>query len=328
MRWRMGFVKTFKGVISLVLVGKLLKKLQRENDSLYQFMKRVYGSTIGLWYLKEMYAKYIGFYNGKKRLKLISDIEGDKIVSEKIRAGKPFMMGRFGSSEARGIFLDEFDMLCFYAGFFPRDKRLLGKFKEVYLGAAKHLDILGIWNYKNHFLNKIKLMKKLPNIEYVVSLSVAGGVCCSWLKELKGKKILVIHPFKKTIKKQHKKRDKLGILPKLKSLEVIKAVQTLGDTPDERFKTWFDALDYIKMEIDKKDFDVALVACGAYGLPLAAYVKSSGKQALHVGGGLQLLFGIKGKRWNDYGFYNKYWVSPSKEDFLKNYKVFEGGCYW
>ena len=117
-------------------------------------------------------------------------------------------------------------------------------------------------------------------------------------------------------------------MPNLKSLEVIKAVQTLGDNEDDRFRTWFDALDFMKREIDKKDFDIALIACGAYGLPLAAYVKSIGKQALHIGGGLQLLFGIRGKRWDDKMEYNKYWVSPMEDDCLKDCKKFEGGCYW
>lgn len=82
-------------------------------------------------------------------------------------------------------------------------------------------------------------------------------------------------------------------------------------------------------EIDKKDFDVALLGCGAYGFPLAAYIKSIGKQAIHVGGPLQLYFGIRGKRWTDMGFYsNKYWTSPSESERPQNLKNVEGGCYW
>jgi glycerol-3-phosphate dehydrogenase len=54
-----------------------------------------------------------------------------------------------------------------------------------------------------------------------------------------------------------------------------------------------------KKRSTKKDYDVALIGCGAYGLPLASHVKRKGKQSIHLGGGLQLLFGIKGKRWDD-----------------------------
>jgi len=308
---------------------KILNKIQQYPEA-YAKLKNIYGNTIGLWYFKELYAKYVGFYNGKKRLKLLSGPDGEKAIAEKIRSGKPFMLGRFGSSEVRGMFKDEFDILCYFAGFFPKDKRLIGKFKKVYLGAAKYLDILAVWNYKNHFIDKIKLLRNLPNIEKVVPLSAAGGINHLWLKELKGKKVLVIHPFKKTIEHQYKKMDKLKILPKLKSLQIIKAIQTIAGNKDKRFKTWFDALDFMKKEVDKKDFDVALIACGAYGLPLAAHVKSIGKQALHIGGGLQLLFGIRGKRWeNDKDIkFNQYWTYPLKEDTPKEHKKLEGGCYW
>jgi hypothetical protein len=147
---------------------------------------------------------------------------------------------------------------------------------------------------------------------------------------LKDKKVLVIHPFKKTIEKQHKKRVKLDMLPKLKKLEVIKAVQTLADNRDPRFETWFDALEHMKDEISKKDFDIAIIGCGAYGLPLAAHVKSLGKQALHLGGGVQLLFGIKGKRWDNSPNikYTKDWIYPLEEDKMKDFKKIEGGAYW
>ena len=50
-------------------------------------------------------------------------------------------------------------------------------------------------------------------------------------------------------------------------------------------------------EAVKIDFDTAIIGCGAYGFPLAAKLKAAGKQAFHMGGATQLLFGIKGSRW-------------------------------
>lgn len=320
--------KIYKTLFIESSMGKILNFL-RTKPKLYDGLKKIYRYTFGMWFAKEMYLRYIGLYNGKRRLKLLNKSRGNKIVSEMIKSGKPFMLARYGSSEFRAIMNDkDFYLACFYAGFFPQDKNLLKKFRKVCLNSSKFMDILLVWNYKSHFFQKLKLVKNFLNVKYIIRTIDIGFINDLWIKSLKGKKILVIHPFKKTIESQYKKRKELGILPKLKSFEIIKAVQTLGGTLDERFGTWFDALDYMKKEIDKKDFDVALIACGAYGLPLAAHVKSIGKQALHVGGGLQLLFGIKGKRWDNAGIYNESWVSPSKEDFLKNYKVFEGGCYW
>ena len=96
--------------------------------------------------------------------------------------------------------------------------------------------------------------------------------------------------------------------------------------------TWFDALESMKREIDKRDFDIAIIGCGAYGFPLAAYVKSIGKKAVHLGGATQMLFGIKSKSWEDepkfHYLINEYWVSPKETERPANYKLVEGGRYW
>ncbi len=309
---------------------KVLNHL-RKKPELYSKLKKLYGKTIGLWFLKDLYLKYIGIYNGKKRLKLLNINKSDKMIAEKITSNKPFMLARYGSTEFRTLFSkDEISVLYFYSGFFPNDKKLWDNFRKVYMDSSKFLDILLVWNYRNHFLKKLKLIKNFPNIKYIIEGMTVTPSEGSWIKSLKNKKVLVVHPFKKTIEYQYKKRDKLKILPKLKSLQIIKAVQTLADNEDKRFKTWFDALEYMKKEINKKDFDIAIIGCGAYGLPLAAHIKSIGKQALHTAGGTQLLFGIKGKRWdNDPTIkYTKDWVSPFPEDTPQGYKKQEGGSYW
>ena len=83
-------------------------------------------------------------------------------------------------------------------------------------------------------------------------------------------------------------------------------------------------------ELQIHEFDVCLIGCGAYGLPIAAAVKKMGKQAIHIGGSLQLLFKIKGKRWVnrvDYEF-DKSWISPLTEDIPSQASKVEDACYW
>jgi len=303
----------------------------RGSPKFYSNLKAIYGQTIGLWSLKTLYLEKIGIYNGNKYVKLLSNSEADKLISNKIKSGKPFMLARYGSTEFRNLTGDnDFELLGTYSGFFPNDKTLLEKFRKIYWESLKSLDILAVWNYKNHFLRKLKLVKKSPGLETLISIDSVGKIDHGWIKELKNKKVLVIHPFKKTIEQQYKVMNKLKILPKLKKLEVIRAVQTIAGNPDNRFKDWFEALNYMKKEIDKKDFDIAFIGCGAYGLPLAAYVKNNGKQAIHLGGSLQLLFGIMGDRWKENKEIktNKYWAKPLNEDIPKNHKKVEGGCYW
>ena len=88
-------------------------------------------------------------------------------------------------------------------------------------------------------------------------------------------------------------------------------------------------------EAMKTDFDIAIIGCGAYGLPLAAKIKKAGKQAIHLAGATQLMFGIKGKRWEENEafayvrkWFNESWVYPAEEDIIQNANRVENGCYW
>ena len=84
-------------------------------------------------------------------------------------------------------------------------------------------------------------------------------------------------------------------------------------------------------EVMKYDFDVAIIGCGAYGMPLAAKIKNGGKIAIHLGGATQLLFGIKGARWDHHPLsrmYNEHWTRPAEEETPKASQLIEGACYW
>lgn len=157
-----------------------------------------------------------------------------------------------------------------------------------------------------------------------------------WTASLKGKKVLIIHPFASTIQSQYKQREWLfpgtEILPKFKELYVLKAVQTIAGERDKRFRDWFEALEWMYEEAMKLDFDIAIVGCGAYGFLLASKIKEAGKQAVHMGGATQLLFGIKGRRWEKHPviskLFNDYWVRPSENERPIKASSVEGGCYW
>ena len=63
------------------------------------------------------------------------------------------------------------------------------------------------------------------------------------------------------------------------------------------------------------DADIVILGCGAYGFPLAAMLKNAGKQVIHLGRATQILFGIKGNRWNAHPviskLFNEKWSTPS-----------------
>lgn len=229
------------------------------------------------------------------------------------------------------------------AGFFPAIPENMQRFGEMMIEDAKGVNILGSWIngevYIRDYINKAQIV-------HLRLLEPFWTNQTPWTQALEGKKILVVHPFAQLILKQYTEKRNLlfnnpAILPEF-DLHVIQAVQSLGGGNND-FNNWFEALQWMKNEIDKIDYDICLIGCGAYGFPLAAHVKRKGKKAIHLGGALQLLFGIKGKRWENpnygvkewgipYGSYstlmNQYWVRPGESEKPKNANQVEGACYW
>lgn len=216
------------------------------------------------------------------------------------------------------------------AGFFPEKEHALDQWAEAETDACKDLNMLGVMN----FLGEEWIYRTLCS---QAKLMPAGGLASAskgWAWCLEGKKVLVIHPFTDTIQAQYYSHRKeifpgTNALPEF-DLKCVKAVQTIADAMDERFATWFDALDWMTEEAEKVDFDVALIGCGAYGFQLASRIKRMGKVAVHMGGSLQTLFGIEGARWDGKysSMYNDYWVYPSENETPPGADKVEGGCYW
>lgn len=227
-----------------------------------------------------------------------------------------------------------------WSGFFPSTRESVSRFAEYLSSATLDIDVLARWTRED-------LQFELPvDIRFIHLIYFEPYWSKTpWTKSLEGKKVLVIHPYAELIEQQyHTKRsllfDNPNVLPEFE-LKTIKAVQSLGGT--SVFSNWFEALEWMEKEIDKADFDVCLIGCGAYGFILASYIKRIGKKAIHLGGALQLLFGIKGKRWENpdyvkswnlqpYDFYknlfsNPNWVRPT--DYKpRNANSVENGCYW
>jgi hypothetical protein len=217
------------------------------------------------------------------------------------------------------------------AGFFPCHISKIKQFCELMIADMPNVDILGSWLKEESFLAKELANSKKVMLEDLEPFFTPNP----WTKALENKKVLVVHPFAETIKCQYLRREKLfdnGLLPQFE-LEVIPAVQSIAGQKTE-FSDWFAALDSMKEQIAKRNFDVCILGCGAYGFPLASFVKNMGKQSIHMGGATQLLFGIKGKRWEQFivypyaNLFNECWVRPSESETPQQAKVVEGGCYW
>lgn len=153
----------------------------------------------------------------------------------------------------------------------------------------------------------------------------------TWMDALRGKRVLVVHPFVKTIVSQYEKAREVelhknqGPFPDF-DLLVYKPVNSIGGKNSE-FSSWNDALRSMEKDLSKLNFDVALIGCGVYGVPLSAHVKRMGRAAVHTGGTTQLLFGIKARRFDHWNCYNENWVHPMSDDVPPNLTQIEGGSF-
>lgn len=242
-----------------------------------------------------------------------------------------------GHSEEDDAYLDKwFTRLGKDSGFFPVDYQYLEQFSDLILDAGANADLLAMWHLN---MEDFIIEEFAPNADLTFLFRLEPWLAPGrpWSAALAGKKVLVIHPFERTIQEQYKRRALIfpdsEILPEFE-LRTLKAVQTLCGEEDDRFETWFDALDYMYGQAMDIDFDIAIIGCGAYGMPLASKLKNAGKQTIHLGGATQLLFGIKGYRWeHDYptkiaSFFNDSWTRALAEETPKNAKTVEKGCYW
>jgi hypothetical protein len=284
--------------------------------------------------------------------------EASDIIRKKLDSETPTMISRFGSVEFNAVLTylinNESDFkrkikilkqggylsynniskkMSNNAGFFPAEKEKINEFALKFINDSKEIDILGSWLPGEQIILDYLENPKVIRLKDIEPYHHSKP----WSKVLKGKKVLVIHPFVKTIQKQYSENRKYifenkNILPEFE-LNTIKAIQTIGNNHlNFDFKDWFEALDYMCNKIDKVDFDIAIIGAGAYGLSLASYIKKLGKNAIHMGGATQVLFGIKGQRWDERPFYksmyNNYWTRPLKEETPGGYKKIEDGCYW
>lgn len=246
---------------------------------------------------------------------------------ERFMRYKPFKV-TFKESIKNGMYMN--------AGFFPSIDEYLNRFCEELIPIIKNIDIMGVWFLKG----EEKALKKYAPKAKLVALSYICPIYCDnpWTKYLKNKKVLIIHPFEDSIKKQYEKRELLfknkDTLPEFE-LITLKAVQSIADNKDDLpYKNWFEALEHMKSQISQIDFDIAIIGAGAYGMFLADYCKRLNKQAIHMGGATQTLFGIIGRRWEVENvnfkdeFINEHWVYPLETEKPKGFKKIESGCYW
>ena len=268
--------------------------------------------------------------------------KGNQLLKNMIDKGEPFAAVRIGAVEMGALHNYEKMLLGLKktfkpivrwsmknnAGFFPTDDKSLTYYAKHFMKEAKKTDVFGVSGIHMESYMYQRYFQTAHVIQYESFEPLRGN----WIQSLKGKRVLVVSPFAKDIEKQYQRREKLfpkGVMPDF-TLITVKAIQTIADQLDPRFANWFEALDAMKVEIMKHDFDIALIGAGAYGSHLCWFVKTMGRQAIQTGGATQTMFGIMGRRWEKRAHVNRYlndaWIRPSEKP--QGAEKVEHGAYW
>lgn len=163
----------------------------------------------------------------------------------------------------------------------------------------------------------------------LLGASKYGKVETPWTSFLQGKRVLVLSSHANTIKHQWNKinliwgENKDLIVP----FEFVDAINTPfhPDIDDRQYPdcTNFESLiEITKKRIDGYDYDLLLTGISTQSPFYVEHAKKQGKMGIHVGGVLQLFFGILGERWfgidNEYipwrKYRNEHWIYPLSVD--------------
>jgi hypothetical protein len=265
----------------------------------------------------------------------ISNMEqANHYIKDKIMVGSPLLICRYGNAELNIINNYLYNKLINCHSYsrvninhnlnkalpvlwpIHEETSTLDAFSKEYLRNTDLIDGLAIWKnlgeniISDFFANQMALIP-------IESLEPFFFKSNSWASALRNKTVLVIHPYTDSITSQHSNLNNIhpGVFPEFK-LKTYRPFNAITDDIS-KFDSWIICLESMKEEISKIDFEIALVAAGPFGLPLSAHIKKIGKQAIHIGGALQLLFGIKGKRWENREqskFFNEHWIYPSDNE--------------
>lgn len=160
------------------------------------------------------------------------------------------------------------------SGIFPAEDALLQRFAIEYTRAFNMIDLAAAWN----FSGSVELIEAFPppNICQLNDLlpfysligTFTGKAPEPWTLALEKKRVLVIHPFEKSIQSQYARRESIqtisAILPEFELITFSPPVTFLNADLTGK-KDFFSELDRTKAAIRDIDFDVAIVSGGGTG---------------------------------------------------------------
>jgi hypothetical protein len=229
-------------------------------------------------------------------------------------------------------------------GIFPANSNFYLKFNEFYIPHVRSIDCLGIC-YRPWELEIIKYYKLTNKLIYYpyqqtdVESPSTEDQC--YLPHFRGRKLLLVCPFAGILKERATQEIFEGVWSKAgkkkwfwpKSVDALEFPYGFAAETQRTYSTAIELFEHITTEIARRDFDIALIGAGGLAIPIASHVKSLGKIGIDLGGHLQVLFGVLGKRyrrWQWDAWNSNEWCidMPAKYRPKEADEVCDKGAYW
>ncbi len=282
-------------------------------------------------------------------------LEGAIKIRKLLADGKPFFIGRNGTIEIETLFFWKLhrparpypeymrEQIQRNAGIFPATEESLDRWCAEYTqGLSLMNGGAAGWYPPTAHIEKRILDHHAPTafrtpLRSLEPYYVEAGA--RWTEKLAGKKVTVVSSFTDTIQQQLKRPIWPNGLLDISGVDwsfvrtgyaPVTAAGT-AEWPDD-CNSWEEAVEYVLLQVINRDSEIVLIGCGGLGMIIAGRLRKRGISCIVLGGAIQVLFGIKGRRWAQHdiisGFWNDAWVSPAAHEVPGGAGAVEGGCYW
>ena len=287
---------------------------------------------------------------------IASFLSMQQLILEKQSKSEPFFIGRLSGNEpnlcisylrTRTPDRNLINNMLYGAGIQFLSQSDAENYVKTYIESFSQCDMVGVWNGGSMYAQTrdfYEIIQKHPS-KWWTPICATGLEPYYYMNHpqydfasiFKNKKVLILSSHSKTIKGQlTKKVFGTSIFHETTKFYVHKTPQQNGGSHDANsWKYHFDALktDVARIQTGFFDFDIALVGCGGFGMPICHYIRNDlGKSVIYVGGALQLFFGIMGSRWDNspkiLEHVNSEWTRPLNVDKPTRPEFCEGSCYW
>ena len=292
---------------------------------------------------------------------------GAKEICRVFEGSNPFFIGRNGSTEMELLTYwlyrretgvawpsDLLKRLERYSGIWPATSESIDAWVKAYTESLRELDGLAAGWYAPHASCEFRVLEEFAPDAFRTPLRSLEPYYVDaplrWSQHLKGKRVAVISSFADSIYQQvinlksfpdtiwSSIKDPDSLLPNTIVILPVRSyfppMISLGDHTGwpSSVDGWEEAANSLFQQTKALKPDIVLIGCGALGMIVGAKLKRAGISSILLGGAIQVLFGIKGRRWENHDiirtFWNQYWIWPSYGEMPTGAGYIEGACYW